>query len=233
MAYCPICGDEYIDGVTRCPEHDVELVDEPPELDQEPSWVDRVDHRGLLKITFIVFLLAALVYAVSGAVSAVLLGLLYFQRSSNNEMAAVFGQVQSAAFPVAISCLGILAAALLLRVYLVSSETYMSPSASVNRSNRSGVLDSLGPQMMRLLLALTIMFALLWAGTGIATSQQRAESRANAFPPAQRPEDDAQVILFTLNYAAYTGGVACLAIMGAGLMMRAYSRLDRSENPEL
>ena len=40
--YCPVDGDEFVEGVTRCPEHDVHLVEEPPELDEEVG--DFVDY---------------------------------------------------------------------------------------------------------------------------------------------------------------------------------------------
>lgn len=33
--YCPVDGAEYREGITRCPEHDVDLVDEPLEPDEE------------------------------------------------------------------------------------------------------------------------------------------------------------------------------------------------------
>lgn len=35
--YCPDCGAEYDAGVTRCPEHDVALVAERPDLHPEPE----------------------------------------------------------------------------------------------------------------------------------------------------------------------------------------------------
>ena len=35
--YCPVDGDEFVEGVTRCPEHDVDLVEEPPELRRQRS----------------------------------------------------------------------------------------------------------------------------------------------------------------------------------------------------
>ena len=225
--FCPVCGDEYVEGVTRCPEHDVELVEEPPELEEARSWLDRVDQPRLLKITFIIFLVAAVVYAISGAVAATLLGAFFFQRSNENGVAALAAQVQSAAFPVAIASFGVLAAALLLRGYLVSLGSDGVAHGTPTSTETSAGARSFGPRVMRLLLALTILFALLWAGTDIATSRQNAELQDNRFSSAEEPEDeDTRVILFALNYASYTGGVACLAIMGANLMVRTYRRLE-------
>lgn len=86
----------------------------------------------------------------------------------------------------------------------------------------------ISPGLMRLLFALTVAFALLWAGTGIAISRQRVENtQVIGLPGEQRKPDDTQVTLGMLNYAAYSGAAACLAIMGAGLIVGVHQRFRR------
>lgn len=79
--------------------------------------------------------------------------------------------------------------------------------------------------LIRLLFALTVVFALLWAGTGIATSREQVEYRSSfGFGSDAESPSDSFITLATVNTAAYTGGVASLAIMGAGLIARTHER---------
>lgn len=226
--YCPVCGDEFVNGITRCPEHDVELVDEPPEFDEPLSWVDRFNDRAVLRVTFIVFLVAAVVYAISGSTTAILF---QFTQSGNDysfEKAQLAQQIQTASFPVAIAALGILAGALLLRAYISITEESETPGVEHPRESAIG-LSPISQGVMRLLFALSVVFALMWAGTGIATSQDQIERRSIRF--GTEPEDqptDTYLLLLMLNYVAYTGGVTSLAIMGAGLMAGAHRRMSTS-----
>ena len=220
--YCPVCGDEFADGVTRCPEHDVELVDEPPELDEPLSWVDRFNDRVALRITFIVFLVAAVVYAISGASTALLFNFMQPANENSFEKAPLAQQIQSASFPIAIAALGVLAGALLLRTYLSMtghSETpEMPPGSAIGHS-------PISQGVMRLLFALSVVFALMWAGTGIASSQEGIERRSVRIGTEEEPTDT-YLLLSTLNYVAYTGALTSLAIMGAGLMVGAHRRMS-------
>ena len=84
---------------------------------------------------------------------------------------------------------------------------------------------------MRVLFALTIVFALLWAGTGAATSEERAEYSTGIVGISEglpNEPDDSFITLVSIYYAAYGLGIACLAIMGAGLIVRANRRMDDS-----
>lgn len=225
--YCPVCGDEYLEGVTRCPEHNVELVEEPPELAEPLSWIDRFNDRAILRVTFIVFLVAAVVYAISGSATAILYEFMQSGNQNSFETAQLAQQIQTASFPVGIGALGILAGALLLRTYI--SITGDSETLDVDHRAGSAVgLSPIGQGVMRLLFALSIVFALMWAGTGIATSQEQIERRSSirfGTEPEEQPTDT-YLLLLTLNYVGYTGGVASLAIMGAGLMVGSHRRMS-------
>jgi hypothetical protein len=77
----------------------------------------------------------------------------------------------------------------------------------------------------------------LWAGTGIATSEDRARytTAITTFGVGDGDEeepDETFLDLLSLHYAAYAGGVGCLAIMGAGLIARTYRRMEPPTRPE-
>ena len=225
--YCPVCGDEYVEGVTRCPEHDIDLVSEPPELDESLSWLDRFNDRVILRITFIVFVVAALVYAISGAATAVLYHFIQGGGQDDSfEKAQLAQQIQTAAFPVALAALGILVGALLLRTYI--SVDGKSQTFGVDGSPGGvALLNPLGHGLMRFLFALSVVFTLLWAVTGIASSQEQIERTSVRISTEVGEEPaDAYLLLLTLNLIGYVGGVASLAIMGAGLMVGAHRRIS-------
>jgi hypothetical protein len=51
--YCPIDGDEFRERVTRCPEHGVDLVEEPPDLEKPISWIARFNDRAAVRLSFV------------------------------------------------------------------------------------------------------------------------------------------------------------------------------------
>jgi hypothetical protein len=224
--FCPIDGDEFLEGVTRCPEHDVELVEDPPELSERLSWVERFNDRVAVRFAFVIFLVSAVTYGISGAAA----GIVYLLLDANNFGEDAFNtvnrlqQVQSLAFPLAIASLGVLLGALVLRTYLGHS----AGTSERNETATDAPEPAAGPipqAVMRLLFALTVVFALLWAGTDIATSREQIRSGpAFGFGRDQKSPDDSYVALVSLNLVAYVCGVSSLAIMGAGLMARAYDR---------
>jgi len=224
--YCPVDGDEFQEGVTRCPEHDVELVEDQPVFEDRLSWIDRFNDRSAVRLSFLVFVAAAIVYALSGFVTALLYLLIQHWDWEAIDNVQVFQQVQSASFPVGIAALGALAGALLLRTYLFLSETGVAAAGSEPAKAETLWDGSVPAALMRLLFALSVVFALLWAGTGIATSRDQVEYQASfgGFGGDAEPPSDAFVTMATVNTAAYTGGVATLAIMGAGLMARTHAR---------
>ncbi|MDQ3987588.1 MAG: hypothetical protein M3280_13970 [Actinomycetota bacterium] len=228
--YCPVCGDEFREGVTRCPDDDVDLVEEPPELEEPLSWLERLDNRTAVRVTFIVLVVTAAVYALTGSIGAALLLFIETRDRDMFETVQFFQHVQSGSSAVAIAALGTLSGALLLRAYLTMSTPERTQSFSKNAElvlgNESG--GPIGRALMRVLFALTVLFALLWAGTGIATSRERAEySTTFGFQTDQEEPDSTFLTLLTLNYVGYAGGLACLAVMGAGLLVGGHQRLRR------
>jgi cytochrome b subunit of formate dehydrogenase len=230
--YCPVCGDEYREGVTHCPEHGVELVDEPPELEEAVPLLQRFNDRTAVRIPFITLLVAGVVYAVSGLVTSTL-SVLIFVREWDAATAAQIAQgVQSGAFAVAVGAMGALSGAVLLRAYLAIAKADEREAPVASDPGEEDVRKSpIGSALMRLLFALMIVFTLLWVATGIITSTELAELTAAPFAAFERGEpEDSLVTLFALNHAAYSGGIACLAIMGAALIVRGHERL-RSRVP--
>lgn len=201
--YCPIDGDEFREGITRCPEHNVDLVEELPDLEEPASWIDRFNDRTAVRLSFLVLLLAAVIYAIAGFITAGIYLMTQLQHWKTIETAQVFNQVQAAAFPVGIAAFGALAGALLLRTYLLFSD---GASVSSSSDEESSVPGPIPGAIMRLLFALTVVFALLWAGTGIATSRDQVENSASfRFGGAPEEPDDSFITLLTLNHVGYTG----------------------------
>ena len=222
--FCPVDGDEFVEGITRCPEHHVELVEEPPELEESLSWIDRFNDRTGVRIAFLVFVIAAVVYALSGFTTALIYLTSELQDERTFETAQIFQEVQSATFPVAIATLGILAGALLLRGYLLMDKRAsmrIGPDQAIEEQEGEGPIS---PGLMRVFFTLTVMFALLWAATGIATSKEQAEYSTPFGVGSDEEPIDTFILLVALNHGAYTGGVTCLAIMGAGLIARTHRR---------
>jgi hypothetical protein len=229
--YCPVCGDEYIERVTHCPEHDVALVEDPPDLNESISWVDRFNDRTAVRVAFMIFLVATVLYAISGFASATLFMLSQFRNWTAHEASALLNSIQTAFFPIALAALGTLAGALLLRTYLRATQASELSTGDDGRSHDSIRVGPIGSGIMRLLFAQTVVFALLWAGTGIATSREQIKQRTALQFLANEEDrpDETFITLATLNYAAYVGGVACLAIMGAGLIVTGHRRLEPNE----
>jgi hypothetical protein len=225
--YCPVDGDEYVEGITRCPEHDVDLVEQPPEIDDSTGWATGTYERLGLRIALAVVVVAAIVHAVAGAAAAVISG----SRAAfegDVTRALLLGDVAEAAFRVLIGATGVLGGALLFRTYAkVGSWTddEAAPDADVASPTRTS--RGLSTEIMRILFALVVVFTLLWVGTGVATAADNAEYFARVFGGgmAETPPQSF-VTLSTLHTVAYFGGVACLAIMGALLSLRAYERVN-------
>ena len=233
--FCPVDGDEFRQGITQCPEHDVALVEEPPDLDVAPRWTDRLDDQFGMMAAFLIFVAAAIVYAIFGATASIIIAVTRDDDPGLFEDALLFQDIANVAFPIAIAALGVLIAALLLRAYL-----NLTDPDGERRRNDDETVAVRGPipgGLMRVLSWLTIVFALLWAGTGIATSEDRAryETASSTFGFGDEDEeepDETFLDLLSLHYAAYAGGVGCLAIMGAGLIARTYRRMEPTPEPK-
>lgn len=221
--YCPSCGAEYHADVSHCSDCGSELVDDPPAATEPVPWLERLNDRLILRGVFVVFLVAALIYALAGSFGAVLVTVGHLRQWESFRAAQPFQNVASAAFPVAIAALGGLVGAFLLRAYL----SWADRSGTEEGQNGEGAHATGGRMgnLMRLLFALTVVFAIMWAVTGIATSREVAEFQTFAnVPPFDEPEDR-YVILAALHYSSYVAGVASLTIMGSLLILKAHQRL--------
>ncbi|HEV2754307.1 MAG TPA: hypothetical protein VG318_00835 [Actinomycetota bacterium] len=218
--YCPVDGTEYREGITRCPEHDVDLVDEPlePEEADEPL-LDLIDDRFAIRLAFRVLLAAAAVYALSGVVFSVMLFFPSLRESFDSGTATAFRLLQAVnggAWAVGMAALGALAGAVLVRTYSLLRGGAMPPAAE----------EPPASNVMRLLLAILIVSSALWAATGVLTAWENAEYVSGvAFG---RPEDPSQthIALSALHSAAYACAVAAFAGMAGALVKRTYDRMS-------
>lgn len=221
--YCPVDGVEWREGITRCPEHDVDLVDEPPE--EEPSFLDRADARGLGEAAVVVISVAAVLYAASGVVLAGWYTLAASRPWTQTGVIQALQFVQGSSFVVAMGALGCLVAGVLGRTWirLGSRDEAPEPAESGDVDGRRGA----APWVITLLSSLVIVFAVLWAATGIAISWEDANFRFDPVYAPGGPEEPSETIvnLAALHDAAYTCGIAALASMGAVILARVYDRL--------
>jgi hypothetical protein len=230
--YCPVDGDEYREGITRCPEHDVDLVEDPPDLEEPAPIVGRLG--GPLVVVFGILVVGALVYAIAGAASSLLYANAIRLNTSYDEAPAVLQEIANAAFPIALGAFGVIAAALLLRTFSATTVETAVPEGEDRPPPdvSSGRWWGIAGHAMRLLFALLIAFTLLWATTGIITAKLDRELQYRAFDQVDyEPPGDSDLNLLTLNSVSYYGGVACLTIMGAVLSLRAYGRLGTRRLP--
>jgi hypothetical protein len=152
--YCPICGDEYREGITRCPEHDVELVAEPPELEETASFLERLDERIAIRAVFIALLVATVIYALSGIVTSTFFALIQLADWEGGFDSAVLSQnIQSGAFAVGVGALGCLAGAVLLRAYLAMSGMGEPDVTAAGSPDSGAPAGGIGAAIMRLLFA--------------------------------------------------------------------------------
>ena len=203
MRYCPNCGAEYLEGIERCVDCDVELVDEPVEIDEPLGWVDRFSGTVVLRILLIVLSVAGVIYAASGIVTAVLYLFLEDAPGDLFETIRNLTEIQMAAFRVGLACLGVLAGAVLLKRY--GEPSSMSPLRSATTT-------------VRILFWTAVIFATIWAVAGVMTSRVQTEQsfRSVQFSEGEQDEpSDWEFTLLMLQYAAFVAGSAAFAIMVA------------------
>ncbi|MFN2588561.1 MAG: hypothetical protein ABR613_10660 [Actinomycetota bacterium] len=211
-------GDEYREGITRCPEHDVDLVEEPPEPDEdEGPLLGWPDDRAAVRLAFLVLIAAGAVYAVSGVVFGVLLWFPSVRESGEATALRLAQAVNAGAWAIGMAALGALGGAVLVKTYaLLRGRSRLEHPATEPAPGAA----------MRLLFGLVIVFSVLWAVTGVATSWENAEL-STGFYRSQGPDDpsDAFVALVAVNSAAYACAVGSFAVMAAALARRVYARV--------
>jgi hypothetical protein len=225
--YCPVDGIEWREGITRCPEHDVDLVDEPPE--EEPSFLDRADAWGLGEIAVRVISVAAIFYALSGAVLAGWYALASSRDWTETGVIQALGFTQSASSAVAVGALGCLVAGVLGRTWtrLGPGGERPAPVEAPEEEADEAVPEGAGPWVITLLSSLVIVFAVLWAVTGIAISWEEADFQFDPLyaPGGVQGPSETIVNLAALHNVAYTCALAALASLGALILARVYDRL--------
>lgn len=227
--YCPVDGTEWREGITRCPEHDVELVDEPPEgyEDDETSLLEALGLQGLTGITVVTVAVASVVYAVSGVVVSGWIALATARRWTELGFFEAASFVHAAARVIAVGGLGCLAAGVLGRTWVRLGTPVAAPMDRLeHEDDAEHWLEGPAGWVMTLLSSLVLVFVLLWVATGVGISWEEAKLRNEAFSPFG-PDDpsDTFINLSAVHNAAYTCGLGALVSMGALLMARAYDRI--------
>ena len=219
---------EYREGFTRCPQHDVDLVDEPPEPEEEPPpLLDRIDDVAAIRYTLLAVLGAAALYTITGIALSVVI-MFRSTRTWESNVPMYLQYTQTAAWTVALAGLAAIGGAVLVRTYT----RLRDPGAPVE-----GEFARPGPgdRMMRLLFSLVVVFALVWAVSRVATSWEEAKLQnapsagfgSNAF------EDPSQTFLalIALQNASWACGASALVVMAGTLMRQAHGRMTRRGAP--
>ena len=217
MRYCPNCGAEYLDDIERCADCGVALVDEPVEVEETPSWLERLSGRLVLRGLLAVLCVAAAIYAVVGVTSAVMF-LLVDERSEDIfNTIQTLNEIQTGVFRLGLACLGVLAGAVLIKRYEERGRGVVRPPSLV----------------MRILFWTVVIFSVIWALTGVATSRFQAEQtyRPTQFlGEEQDAPSDWEITLVTLHYAAYVVGSSAFAIMVAMFIAKPAMAHDGSDD---
>ena len=223
--YCPVDGDEFREGITRCPEHDVELVEQPPE--DEDAGRSILDERRGSRLAFAALFIGASVYGLVGLAQGSLLAWASIRHGPIDFSWMQF--IQNAAFGLALGAFGVLAGLTILRGF-----DRLSGFLGRRQSNglRREVADEVrwtsrltGRFAMRLLLALVTLFAVIWMLTGVLTSHESAQFRVDPFGAQESEPDATLVTLYALHYASFACGVGAFGVMAAAMMLRGHGLL--------
>lgn len=220
--FCPVDGTEWREGITRCPEHDVDLVDEPPEIVESPSAFERLRGEGLAGAAAIVVAIAGIVYAVTGVIFNGWVALAQKRQWEPTTPIDAVQFLQSAAWAAGLGALGCLGAAVLSRVYLRLAR----PPDQVAEEADDEEDDYPVPQgawFVPLLSTLTGCFAVAWFGLSLWLAWESATA-----PVAEIFGDEGSLAadLYFFQNAALAGLGGSLATLGALLMARAHDRLS-------
>jgi hypothetical protein len=220
---------EYREGLTRCPQHDVDLVDEPPELEEElrPSFLDRIDDRAAIRYTFIAALGAAALYAITGVAFSLLI---MFQDGAawESKVPLYLEYTQRAAWTIALAGVAAIGGAVLVRTYARLRDPGPAPGED------DGAEGGPGDGMIRLLYTLVVVFALVWAATSVATAWETAQfenSARGGFPTSFDEPSQTFLALIAVQNASWACGTAAVVVMGGTLLRRLQVRMTRGEAP--
>ncbi|HEX2293687.1 MAG TPA: hypothetical protein VHN37_00060 [Actinomycetota bacterium] len=227
--YCPVDGIEWREGITRCPEHDVDLVDEPPEVEEDEPLLGRLDVGGLGGAAVAAAVVGAVVYALSGVFLYGWTALASTREWTETRLLDTVEFLHLASSGIALGALGCLAAGVLGRVFgrLAPGSTPEAPLDDAGPEDDDLPASGAMAWVVTLLTSFAVVFALVWAVTGVAVSWDEAKLRSPATPFPLGEPSESFVNLSALNNAAYVCGLSSLVCLGAVLMARAYDRLVR------
>lgn len=222
--YCPVDGTEWREGITRCPEHDVDLVDEPPESEEAPPRQPaRARLDGLAGPAAVIVALAGVVYGAAGALASVW----HILNADAGPLGSVSGITaidfaQSAAWAVGLGAFAVLAAAVLAKTYSRLTLPLARRDEEEDEDDEDDLPAEGGALFMTVVSTLTICFAVAWAGIGLLAAW-KTRNLGDGLVFTGTEEDLGRLYAYQSAAAASTlGGVA---VMGSLLMARAHDRL--------
>lgn len=219
--YCPVDGIDWREGITRCPEHDVDLVEEPPEIEEAPWRLGGFTGDAAMRAGVRVVGWAAVFYAVSGVLVAGWFALAQQRAWTETSVLDGLQFAHEASTKVALGTLVLIVAAVLGRTF----SRLGSPAAPTAESTEDEPPPSgADAWIVTLLTSFVVVFVFVWVVTGVAVSWQEVElgTSFGQFPTAP---SKTYVNLSALHNAAYACGLGALVTLGALLMARAYDRL--------
>ncbi len=219
--YCPVDGTEWRDGIVRCPEHDIDLVDEPPEEDEVPPRPAAGAHLDALAgPAAIAVALAGIVYGAAGALSSV-------WKALNDDIGpfgtssgvTAFDFAQSASWAIGLGAFGCLAAAVLARTY---SRMTLPPAPREDDEDDDDLPPEGGGLFMTVVSTLTICFAAGWMAVALLIAW-KTRNLGEGLVLSGPDEGLGRLYAYQSALAACTLG--SIAVMGSLLMARAHDRL--------
>lgn len=221
--YCPVDGTEWREGITRCPEHDVDLVDEPPEPEEAQPWLGATRLEGLPGVAGLAAALAGIAYAVTGTLFN-LWGALSSTAGIEPRGMTVLRFAQSASFAIGLGGLASLGAAVLAKTY---TRLTQPPPIPLEDEDDEDDEDDLPPEggdtFMTVVSTLAICFAVAWVGLSVVVAWKTRTLGGDSFFGS---EDDGLMNLFAYQSAAAACTAGSIAVMGALLMARVHDRLS-------
>ena len=222
--YCPIDGVEYRPGFTHCPDHNVELVPDPPvDTDEEVSALaTRINARFLMKIVFVITVVAAFIYVIS-AVASTLVTILTRSEQLTGEVTLLplhLYDVVVASGRVALAGLGVMGGTVLLQIH---GRPRVGPAEGADDLANEPSAGT-GGFLIRLLLALFVVFATVWTATEIMVSRDRAEYNTAPFSGEREEPPESFITLLAVNAVAYSFALTALGTMAAMVLVDIHRR---------
>lgn len=216
--YCPVDGMEYREGITRCPQHDVPLVDEPPEEDEPEPLLGRWRVDGMAGPASIAVALSGIVYAVAGTINALWAAMAELPDGASGGTITIARFAQSGSWAVGLGAFGCLAAAVLAKAYA----RLTGPRLPADEEDDEELPAESGDWFVPLVSTLTVCFAVVWGAVAIVIAWKTKTLDDSVLFGSP---DDGLTDWFAYQGAAAACTLGSLAVVGSLLMARAYDRL--------